>query len=382
MHTLLTILRTIILFGAIQGFIVSCLLFFSKKSRLSNRLLAWLILLFSLACFNLFGSYQNWFGSPLISFIAQFIPLVVIMPIGPLIYFYVRATMDAQFRIGRKERFQFYPIIVDVVPQLAVIIFVIGVITNQLANRPGPWGAFIDNYNVYADIPRWMSVTFYLWLSEKYLRQLKSRYNGHLNGLALNYNWVRQFVRVFLGFQALWLVYLVPYVIPKYTDYMLDTFDWYPLYIPLAVLIYWLGIKGYAIAQRDLPKRGHAGSASLSFSEIQENLSNLRAAMEIKKMYLNPDLSLPIVSQYTGIPQKTISAVLNQHLHKSFAGYVNEYRVGAFKEKIMEADMNQFTIAGIASACGFSSQATFRRTFRQIAGMSPSEYIHSNAAAE
>ncbi|HEX4374305.1 MAG TPA: hypothetical protein VHZ50_13475, partial [Puia sp.] len=191
MSVFLSILRTIILFGAIQGFIISSLLFFSKKNKQSNRLLAVLILLLSLACFNLYADYNNWFGSDILRFIAQLIPLIIVMPIGPLIYFYTRSSLDPNFKIGKKQRIQFLPAIIDIIPQLTAIIFVIGIITGLLKNKPAPWGNFIDTYNVYADIPRWISITFYLWLSAKYLSGVKKKYNGNLNGLTARFNWMQ-----------------------------------------------------------------------------------------------------------------------------------------------------------------------------------------------
>jgi len=96
--------------------------------------------------------------------------------------------------------------------------------------------------------------------------------------------------------------------------------------------------------------------------------------MQEDQLFLNPGLSLTILSQHSGIPQKTISAVLNQHLHKSFNEFINEYRVAAFKERIQKRESNQLTIAGIGLECGFNSQATFQRTFKEITGMSPSEF--------
>lgn len=55
------VFNTIILLGALQGFILFFLLLFSKKNRLQNKLLAWLILLMSLACAKLYGTEHGWF---------------------------------------------------------------------------------------------------------------------------------------------------------------------------------------------------------------------------------------------------------------------------------------------------------------------------------
>ena len=87
------------------------------------------------------------------------------MPMGPLIYFYVQSVLNPGFRIRRKQHLHFLPVIVDLVPSIIAIVFVIGVITNTIKNNPAPVGQFIDDYNVYADIPRWLSLTIYVWLS-------------------------------------------------------------------------------------------------------------------------------------------------------------------------------------------------------------------------
>lgn len=368
--------KTIILLGALQGIIVSCLLFFLKKNRQKNRLLAALIFLMALASFNLYANYENWFNSDALRFISNFVPMVIVMPFGPLIYFYIRSVVDPSFTIAKQQRVHFLPVIIDIVPQLAVIIFIVGVFAGAIKNNPGPWGNFIDTYNTYADIPRWMSVSFYVVLSAKYLSALKAKNKGVLNGQAINFKWLQQFIRVFLVFQVLWFIFLVPYVIPKYYDALMNTVDWYPIYVPLAVMIYWLGIKGYLVSQQDNAslKKAATSNSALTAAVIHQTIASLKKAMEEDRLYLNSNLNLNMLAQHTNLTQKIISAVLNQHVHKSFNEFVNEYRVAAFKEKIQLQQMENFTIAGIAYECGFNSQATFQRTFKEATGTSPSEF--------
>jgi AraC-like DNA-binding protein len=334
-----------------------------------------LILLISLACFNLYAEDNNWFGSNILRFIADIIPLVVVMPFGPLMYFYVQSVVAPSFKLTKKHRPHFYSVIIDLVPTLAIIIFITGLIFRVFKNNPAPWGLFIDTYNVYADIPRWASITVYLWLSARYLSKVKSSGNLPLKQQPANIKWLWQVIRVFLAFQVIWFVYLVPYVIPKFTDKLLDTVYWYPIYIPMAAIIYWLGIKGYITAQNTAPaKKVAAAQTALPATAIQQAVTALKHCMETDAMYLNPALNLKMIAQHTGLPPKTISAVLNQHLNKSFNEFVNEYRVNTFKEKMRQPGNDNLTIAGIALNCGFNSQATFQRTFKQVTGMSPTEY--------
>ncbi len=333
----------------------------------------------ALASFNLYANYKNWFNSDILRFISNFVPMVVVMPMGPLLYFYIQSSLDANFKFTKKLRFHFYPVIIDLVPQLTVIIYIAGLLTGIFKNHPQPWGNFIDTYNVYADIPRWMSVSFYVWLSSKSLAAFKLKHADTLNGQANNFKWLQQFIRVFSGFQILWFIFLIPYVIPKYSNKLLDAVDWYPIYIPLAIMIYWLGIKGYARSQADniTLKKSAAGTSALSSSVIEQTISSLKKAMADEKLYLNQNLNLNLLAEHTGISQKTISFVLNQHVHKSFNEFINEYRVECFKQKIAQPELDNLTIAGIALECGFSSQATFQRIFKQSTGQSPSEFRKS-----
>lgn len=358
----------LILLGFLQGAIMSTLLLFSKKRSRPNRLLGTLILLIALACLNLYLFESPWFtNNPLLNLLGNLIPLVIIMPVGPLLYFYVKSTIDPSFSITRKQRIHFLPVIIDCGHQLIVVIYFAAALLDFSVPPPDSVGRFIDDYNVYADIPRWGSVTVYLWLSARYLAAAGTEKSPH-------YQWMRQFVHLFLGFQIIWFIYLVPYVIPSLTDKVLNTVDWYPVYIPLVVLIYCLGIKGYLITPEEAPvARKVVMPPPVKLIEEAEPL--LKKAMEQDHLYLDPELNLALLSKHTGLPQKTISLVLNQHLQKSFNEFVNGYRVEAFKQNIRQLRQDNMTILAMAFDAGFNSQATFQRAFRNHTGMSPREYI-------
>ena len=100
--------------------------------------------------------------------------------------------------------------------------------------------------------------------------------------------------------------------------------------------------------------------------------------MEEEKLWLDPALNLSLLTKHTGIPSKTISAVLNQQLNKSFNEFINEYRIAAIKERLITSSDKNLTIAGLAYECGFNSQPTFQRAFKSILGESPREFIAKN----
>lgn len=360
-------LQTIILLGVVQGLIVSSLLFFSRRLRIPNRLLAVLIFLLTLASFCLYGYYIDWFGSKWLNFLANLVPLIVVMPVGPLLYFYVRSFLEPEFKIGKKERMQFLPVVVDLGGPLIAWVFVVGVWTGLLKNDARPWGMAIDAYNVYSDIPRWISLAVYTGLTLRYLAVQKQKNRT-------GFRWLQQVAVVFGVFLCIWFLYLVPYIIPRYTGWMLDHLDWYPLYIPITLLIYWLGIRGYLVAWQQQAAEKKQDASWLPDEIVHTATGLLKKIMEEDRLYLNTELTLQIVAQHTGLAAKTISAVLNQHLHTNFNEFINGYRVALFKEKLLADGTEQLTFAGMAQECGFSSSATFQRVFKQVTGMSPSEF--------
>ncbi|MBS1554832.1 MAG: helix-turn-helix transcriptional regulator [Bacteroidetes bacterium] len=354
-------LDIIILLGAIQGFIISALLYFKKEKLYANKLLAALLLLISLACLNLYLlNIQITKDSTFWSIFSLIVPMVIAMPIGPLIYFYVQSLQSPVFKLNRSHRIHFYSVIIDLLPGFIGIVFVLGAMLHWIDKSDfNRWGNFLDSYNTYADFPRWLSASIYIAFAWKKLNDFKQPEAAV---------WPKQFV-IGLGiFQLIWVVHLIPYLIPSLSDALLEWVGWYPIYIPLAVMVYWLGFNGYL-------KVRPQSTRTIDPVTANKTLKVLQKVMQQDRIYLNPELTLNDVVKVTGIPQKTISAVLNQHAGKSFNEFVNEYRVEEVKRRLSGSYPEHLTITGIAFECGFNSQATFQRTFKQFTGVSPTEFM-------
>jgi len=312
-------LNSIILLGAIQGLITIFLLF--KSNNKSNKLLAWIILLISLACLDVYllQTLDNNIKSTTYSVLRAIFPLGIYMPIGPLIYFYVKSLLRLDFNIKKFYWPHFYTIIIDAIPYLIALVYVLGVFIKVVDTQySNVFGNAIYMWNIYADIPRWISLVFYLWLTYKVIRDFKN-----IQNYQEQFKWVKQLFKGFSLFSLVWLFYLIPYVIPEISDVLVSSLGWFPIYIPLTVLIYWLGINGYIIGNKT--KRVTYTKVKLESYLIEKTLLTLDDAMQKDSLYLNSSLKLNDVVTHTQIPQKTISAVLNQHLNKSFNEYINEY---------------------------------------------------------
>lgn len=363
-----TFLNTLVLLGALQGFIVCILLFLSRKNRQANSLLGALLLLISLASLNIYLLETRFFlSSKAWRVIGTAVPFIVTMPIGPLLYFYIRSSLNHNFKLTRKDYFHFTPAFLDIIPNVVAVMYAI-VTGADMTNTNSFWKVFTDEYNIYIDIPRWISVSAYLILSIRFLRISNNLVEIH------QYGWLKQLTHIFLGFQIIWFAHLIPYIMPMYRHALLEQVGWYPVYIPLTVLVYWLGIKGYFSSQTAYSVK-KVSTSSLSPEIISAVVVALQNAMGSSRLYLSPSLNLSSVASHLSVPPKTISAVLNQHMKKSFNEFVNHYRIEEFKKRVGSLEYEHLTITGLAFECGFNSQATFQRTFKQSTGMSPSEFL-------
>lgn len=366
-------LNILILVGSIQGLITFVLLRRLNSNKQANKILSWIILLISLACLNIYFLEAVNLTSTIALIIAAVLPLVIIMPIGPLVYFYVKAILNPDFRLQKKHRPHFYTVLLDLVPYLMYTVLILGSLFGLIApDSTESWSIFGDAYNMYVDIPRWISLVVYLFFTYKLIAQHPQKERN-----PVFFVWAKRFTIGFMVFTAIWFLHLIPYIIPSLSDPLLGAVGWYPLYMPLIVLIYALGINGYIISFKDFKKT--ASESQLSEELIEKTKKSLESAMAKDRLFLNPALKLNDVVKHINIPQKVISAVLNQHLGKSFNEYVNGYRIEEFKSRLLGENSQNLTITGIAFECGFNSQATFQRTFKAFTKLSPKEFQQKHA---
>jgi AraC-like DNA-binding protein len=94
---------------------------------------------------------------------------------------------------------------------------------------------------------------------------------------------------------------------------------------------------------------------------------------EREKAYLNPELSMNVLSESLKIQKYQITEVLNTEIGKNFFQFVNYYRVEAVKTMLSDPK-NKFSIEAIGYECGFSSKSTFYTVFKSMTGETPVSY--------
>lgn len=123
------------------------------------------------------------------------------------------------------------------------------------------------------------------------------------------------------------------------------------------------------VVEKEKPKLKRLNAEQLSKLSAQ-----LFSLMEKDKLFLDNDLSLPTVAEKLGIGIHEASFLINETTKDNFYTFVNKYRVEEAKKLLVSPQMDKLNILGIAFSSGFNSKTTFNTTFKNIVGISPSQY--------
>ena len=106
--------------------------------------------------------------------------------------------------------------------------------------------------------------------------------------------------------------------------------------------------------------------------DTEQKKQELVALMNQQKLYLEEDLSSSTLAMKLNISVHQLSQILNEHLHRNFFNFVNEYRIQDAKELLL-AD-KKTSVLQIAYQVGFSSKASFNRAFKRLTRLTPQEF--------
>ncbi|EZH75674.1 hypothetical protein ATO12_02475 [Aquimarina atlantica] len=102
--------------------------------------------------------------------------------------------------------------------------------------------------------------------------------------------------------------------------------------------------------------------------------SKIKGILKEKKLYLNPELTLRILSEEIDLSERKLSTFLNTEMQITFYDLINSYRIKEAKSRLMSDEYNKYTMEGIGESCGFKSRSTFFKIFKKETGLSPSAF--------
>ena len=93
-----------------------------------------------------------------------------------------------------------------------------------------------------------------------------------------------------------------------------------------------------------------------------------------EKQFKNKELTISQCCVELGCSKKELNDYLKIHEKATFTGYLNYFRVEEFKLLIQKKENTIYDINSIAEMAGFKSRATFYRVFKEIEGITPTEF--------
>ncbi len=368
--------HVIILIGILQGFIVATVIFFSKAYRgVVYRLWAFILCIFTLTLTGVFLNGHLTFSSLSLShrlFISNF-PYYCVMALGPLIYLFIRELRGLECLDWKRDQWHFIPVFIDFLPFsisfFANCFYILGwwseAFTWQMLH-------FLDAFNIYIDLPKWISLSVYLFFSWKILIAWSDKKSGV-------YYWAEQSLIGFSIIHFFWTIHFSLYISGLEQQWFQGAYH-HPLYYPVVAFVYWASFR--VLGNRAiLPNK-----VSYKNSQEEEDLppdwelivAEMKNLMLHEKLYLNQNLRLDDVCKALEQSPRLISTLLNQKIDKGFNDFINEYRVEEAKHKLVDRQYANLTIEALAEECGFNSRTTFTRAFKKVTNLSPSDYRKQN----
>ena len=97
--------------------------------------------------------------------------------------------------------------------------------------------------------------------------------------------------------------------------------------------------------------------------------------MKTERPYLNRDFTVHDLCTDLNAPRHHVQYCLKMILNKSFTDLKNEFRIEHAKELMTKKEDRFFSIDGVGQQSGFASSSNFFATFKQVTGMTPSQWM-------
>lgn len=362
---------TILYIGITQAFFIALIIFTKESKQLSDKFMGLWLLIIALELIS--GLIEEKTGM---------IPSIPIVPFlfGPIMFFYVKTIIGEKDKILRKDWLHFVPFI---------IVFLISIIL--IGDKDFNTSNILETdsfllLRVFIGVSFVSSIIIYTIIVfinlRKYSQNIKNVFSFTSEKNTLN--WVKILI---IGFALLPISTIIHGIGHVIIDKPVASGNYGILrleYIGFTVFIFlysYFGIKQPTLFsnQKELNQPDDNNTTKYERSGLKEEaaqqyLKQLINYIELEKPYLNGTLNIQDIASKLDIPRHYLTQIINEKLGKNFYTFINEYRVEEFKKRISAKNNQHITLLGIAYDSGFNSKSSFNIVFKNITGMTPSQY--------
>lgn len=386
-----TALFTVALF---MGLMVVLILIFSRERKITDLLLAAYV-----GCLMLINLHTLLIEWKLIDKVPQLFrfPRPLIYLVWPLIYLYIRGLAYQEIRFRKFDFLLFLPAIIQFVLRIPYFLMPANEKLELIRlYRQGNPRAFLYSEGIQPVdlhpflIEIWSLILMVLCFRILFsLRRQKNRLSDFQNRLQLR--WLTLFLGInfleFLLFAYHWFVGAL-----MLENIRFITIEAAIILLLVSVVLFFhphilYGFKGRVpmlqaedeeqeVTETD--KEAAIAGYVLSPERRMEILQQIREMMEERKVFLQKGYSIRHLGKDTGVPFNYLSQVINQEYGMNFNELINNHRIRYFKELYVDPENKGYTLEALAEKAGFSSRATFARSFIRVEGVTPREFVKQN----
>ena len=362
------------LVGALQGLLLAGTLFAQRRNRTANRLLAILMLAFTVFLAStvyygsgLFARWPHFFG---VSYHTPFI-------FGPLVYLYARAASDRSWRFTRHQWLHFVPVAITIgstIPMYALSgAEKIELLRQFMAGNVPTRLVVFDAFKFLSGIGYSIATVL---LVVRHQREVRNSYS---NTERVNLRWLLWFA----GAAA--FIWVLAISIDSGSSESAIRDDHVSL--AMALMIYAIGYMGlrqpeifhYETREFPIPPTvEHPADpyerSGLNDSEAENLRVALVALMETEQPWKDSELTLAQLAERLETTPHKLSEVLNAQVGQTFYDFVNGYRVREVQRRIKAGEAKKLKMLALALDAGFASKSTFNDVFKKHTNQTPSAF--------
>jgi AraC-like DNA-binding protein len=290
--------------------------------------------------------------------------------IAPLLWFYTKELIGERVTLSKNLVLHFLPFLVIIFLSLTLksidpdILFMRFLNQHQRLINVFFWMSVVAQFSSYQFLIRKKWIAY-----QEFIKQEVSNKEG------VDISWVRFFLIVFLLINIFFLFSL-------FTAIHLDYAAWQPRTTALifSLSVFALSYKG--ILQKELFQKVEARPEkkieplhnASPIKPDEELISKLLNYVAEKKPYLDSELTLSSLAKDLSISRSQLSLLINEGIGDNFYDFINKYRVEEVKTLMVDPQVKNYNLLGIALEAGFKSKSTFNLIFKRFTGLTPTEY--------
>ena len=361
--------------GIILSFFLSLLLFSKRNKSLTDNILSLWLVVIGIHLTSSFLYHQGyWEEYPHLIGITASFPLLY----GPFLYLYVLYSIKSRHRLRKIDILHFAPVLLSYI-YMFPFYFLYSAEEKIQVDK-----GLVDDFSIFSYIlligflVSGMSYSIVAYRNLLQRDKIIQENFSYSTGISLS--WLRYAI---LGIGAVFVTGAIVTVLREVLDFQFPFNADILFYSLIVAFVVYVGYSG--IRQQNLFSNTVTNEQELSNIESEYKKSGLKSdlavskhrelmnLMQNEKLYLDPKLSLNVLSQKLSISSNHLSQIINQHEKVNFYDFVNSYRVEEF---IQRAQSNKnFTLLAHALDAGFNSKSSFNSVFKKFKSISPSQYM-------